>query len=186
MKRSLSLLGVVLMLSSFGAVAQVGRSHPGYYPIEEMSVLAPDEIEVSVDLQGAMLQLAAGALQQDDQDPDIAALVSKLERVRVLVGEPEVQDTAGIAARFDDAIAKMVSSGWGKILSVEQDEDERVVLLARESEDTIVGLTVLVSDGGEEVVLVNIVGTIDPELLGRVVAKADAIPKLEGLAGSTE
>ena len=59
--------------------------------------------------------------------------------------------------------------GWQKILSVEEN-DEQVYLYALESAGNIVGLTVFVNEGREEVVVVNIVGDINPETLGRLLA----------------
>ena len=102
----------------------------------------------------------------------------RLERVRLQVGSPKTADPAAIAASFESAVSTMEGKGWKRILRV-VDEEERVLLFAREDGGTIAGLTLLVSDGGEELVLVNVVGAIDPVLLGRVIAKADQLPQLE-------
>ena len=55
-------------------------------------------------------------------------------------------------AQDRDAVAHLESTGWDRILRVEE-EDEQVYLFARESEGMIVGFTVLVGDpdpgGGE-------------------------------------
>ena len=59
--------------------------------------------------------------------------------------------------------------GWQKILSLEE-TDEQVSLFALESGDRIAGLTAFVYDVGEDVVVVNIVGDIDPRTLGRLLA----------------
>ena len=114
---------------------------------------------------------------------DIAKLVTGLERVRLQVGSPKTADPAAIAASFESAVSTMEGKGWKRILSV-VDEEERVLLFAREDGGTIAGLTLLVSDGGEELVLVNVVGAIDPVLLGRVIAKADQLPQLESYLGA--
>jgi hypothetical protein len=59
------------------------------------------------------------------------------------------------------------------------EDDAQVYLFARERGGAIVGLTVLVNDDDDELVLANVVGTIDPVLLGRVIAKMDKLPNLE-------
>ena len=46
----------------------------------------------------------------------------------------------------------------------------RVYLYAVESAGKIAGLTAFANEGGEEVVVVNIVGDIDPQTLGRLLA----------------
>jgi hypothetical protein len=178
MQKTVVVLCVVMMASVGAGLAQESVSHPGYYPIEAMDLLAPNEIAVNVDLEGALLQAAAGAMQQEGEDADIAQLVTGLERVRLLVGSPKTADAAAIAASFEGAVSVMEGKGWKRILSV-VDEGERVLLFAREDGGSIAGLTLLVNDGGEELVLVNVVGAIDPVLLGRVIAKADQLPQLE-------
>lgn len=185
MKRFLVMLAVSMTAAAGSASAQVLNDHPGYYPIEAMGLLAADEMEVNVDLQGAMLQVAAAAMQEEGEDADLAKLVSKLERVRVQVGSPHPDQAEAIRTALDRAVQQLEGSDWKRILSV-LEEDEQVYLFAREREGTIVGLTAMVSDGGEEVVLVNVVGSIDPVLLGRVIGKLDELPGLERFVGEDE
>jgi hypothetical protein len=167
MRKTWLLTGVIVVIFAGSAVAQTGAAHPGYYPIEEMGIFAKGDLEVDVDVSGAMLQVAAGAME--NQDESLADLVSSLERVRVQVGTPSGADAAAIGGSIADAKAKLGSAGWDKILSVEEG-DEQVYLYAREADGNIVGLTVFVNEAGEEVVVVNIVGDIDPKTLGRLLA----------------
>jgi hypothetical protein len=185
MKRFLVMLAVSMTAAAGSASAQVLDNHPGFYPIEAMGLLAADEMEVNVDLQGAMLQVAAAAMQEENEDADLAQLVSKLERVRVQVGLPHPDRAASVGTGFDRAVGELEGSGWKRILSV-LEEDEQVYLHAREREGMIVGLTAMVNDGGEEVVLVNVVGSIDPVLLGRVIGKLGELPGLERFVGADE
>lgn len=178
MRKMIVTLVVVVLMTGASVCAQGGTNHPGYFAIEEMGILAQDDLEVDVDLQGAMLQVVAGAIQNDENDPDLAALVSKLERVRVQVGSPQRVDQSALEFSFQDAIANMESAGWYRILRVIEDE-EQVHLYAREGDGRIVGLTVLVNDGSDEVVLVNIVGDIDPVALGKSLSKLDNLKNFE-------
>ena len=170
---------LIVMLAVASLVgAQTDTNHLGFYPIEEMGVLAKGDLEVDVDLAGAMLQVAAGAMEgQDGEDADLAQLVSGLERVRVQVGVPRGADSSTIAHSFDQAVSTLEGSGWSRILKV-IDEGEQVWLFARESAGRIVGLTAMVNDEDEEIVLVNVVGDIDPVVLGKLLAKADQMPDL--------
>ncbi|TFG39943.1 MAG: DUF4252 domain-containing protein [Candidatus Aminicenantes bacterium] len=170
---------VVVLVAAGTAAAQAGTSHPGYYPIENMGVLAKGDLEVDIDLTGAMLQVAAGAMQSENgEDEDLAKLVAGLERIRVQVGAPQGADATTIAHSFDSAISTMEGAGWSRILRV-VDEGEQVYLFARENAGRIAGLTALINDENEEIVLVNLVGDIDPVVLGKVIAKADRLPDLE-------
>jgi hypothetical protein len=176
MRKTMVMFGVCVLALSGLAAAQTGAAHPGYFAIEDMGVLAKDDLEVDVNLEGAMLQVAAGAMEEESSD--LAEMVAQLERVRVLVGAPESADRAAVTASFNAAISRLETSGWDQILSVEE-EDEQVYIFAREIEGAIAGLTVLVNDSGEEIVVVNIVGNIDPRVLGRLIANMDEMPDLE-------
>ncbi len=176
MRKTMVMFGVCLIALSGLAAAQAGTAHPGYFAIEDMGVLAKDDLVVDVNLEGAMLQVAAGAMEEESSD--LAEMVSQLERVRVQVGEPDGADAAAVTASFNAAVSRLETSGWKRILSVEE-EDEQVYIFAREIEGAIAGLTVLVNDSGEEIVVVNIVGNIDPRVLGRLIANMDKMPDLE-------
>jgi len=169
MRKTSVLAGVILAaLIGFGGAQASAQS--GYYPIEEMGIFGEGDLEVDVDLSGAMLRVAAGAME--DQDERLAELVANLERVRVQVGNPSGVDTATVAQAMAAAQATLQGAGWQKILSVEE-STEQIYLYALESAGNIVGLTVFVNEGGEEVVVVNVVGDINPETLGRILAHMD-------------
>lgn len=170
-------MGVIfgIMIMTLGGVA---AAQTGYYPIEDLGIFSEGDLEVDVDLQSAMLQVAAGALEAEN--PDMAKMVTGLERIRVQVGTPSGVDKATINNAFDNAISGLEGAGWNKILSVMED-DEQVFLFGLESGGTINGLTALVNDGGEDIVVVNIVGVIDPVVLGRLIANLDEMPDLDGL-----
>lgn len=180
------LCALVLFVAG-GVAAQSVTSHPGYFPIEEMGLLAKGDLEVDIDLQGAMLQVAAGALEGEDvgDDANLAELVANLERVRVQVGSPSGADSSTITHSIEDAKARLESMNWDRILSVEEDE-EQVYVYAIEGDGNILGITVLVIDGAEEIVVVNIVGNIDPRVLGRLISTMDKIPNLEGFMSAVE
>jgi len=176
---AIAIVVAVVLVAAGTAGAQAGASNPGYYPIESMGVLAKGDLEVDIDLTGAMLQVAAGAMQAENgEDEDLARLVAGLERVRVQVGTPQGADASTIAHSFETAISSMEGAGWSRILKV-VDDGEMVYLYAREGAGRIAGLTALINDDDEQIVLVNLVGDIDPVVLGRVIAKADQLPNLE-------
>lgn len=187
MRLKLMVLCVLVLFATGSAAAQAVTSHPGYFPIEELGLLATGDLEVDIDLQGAMLQVAAGAMEDEDEDDDanLAELVANLERVRVQAGSPSGADASAIALSIENAKAKLESSGWDRILSVE-DGQELVYVFAVESGGRIQGVTVLVNDSAEEIVLVNIVGDIDPRVLGRAIAGMDEIPDLERFMDAVE
>ncbi|MBD3851445.1 MAG: hypothetical protein IFK93_09120, partial [Acidobacteria bacterium] len=62
MRKISVLIGVMLaVFAGFGGAQASAQS--GYYPIEEMGIFADGDLEVDVDLSGAMLRVAAGAME---------------------------------------------------------------------------------------------------------------------------
>jgi hypothetical protein len=184
MRKVIWTFGMSLLFVASTVTAQSVTSHPGYFPVEELGILQEGEIEVDVNLEGAMLQLAAGAMQEEGEDASLVDLVSSLKRVRVQVGSIEDMDAATVMSRIDDAAGRLTASGWTRMVKVEEDE-EQVLVFSREDAGAIVGLTVLVNDGGDEAVVVNIAGTIDPVTLGRIMSMDD-MPNLEKYMDAVE
>ena len=54
-------------------------------------------------------------------------------------------------------------------------------MFVKQGTDRIYGLTVIVNDGFEDGVLVNIVGDLDPELVGKMMGSLDSLPDLDEL-----
>ena len=141
----------------------------GYFPVEELGIVDPANLEVDINLEGSTLQIAAGAMQ--DQDPRVRDLVSNLTRVRVQVGSSEGRDPIIVAERIAAAAAQLEAQGWSRIISVEDDGDKVYVYSIDRGDGTIAGLTALVGSEDEEVVVANIAGSIDPVLLGAAMSR---------------
>jgi hypothetical protein len=141
----------------------------GHFPVEELGIVDPANLEVDINLEGSTLQIAAGAMQ--DQDPRIRDLVGNLTRVRVQVGRSGARDPVVVAQRIAAAAAQLDAEGWARIISVEGDGDKVYVYSIDRGDGTIAGLTALVGSEGEEVVVANIAGSIDPVLLGAAMSR---------------
>lgn len=178
MRKISLLLGVLIVAVAASSAAQSGSR--GYFPIEKMKIFADGDLEVDVDLSGPMMQVAAGAVEK--QDEALAELVANLERVRVQVGKPSGVDAAGVNRRMDDAKAQLEGAGWHKIIAVEE-AAEKAYFYALENDGKISGLTGFVNEAGEEVIVINIVGDIEPRALGRVLAHLGGIDFEEIMAG---
>ncbi|MEE4273090.1 MAG: DUF4252 domain-containing protein [Thermoanaerobaculales bacterium] len=142
---------------------------PGVVAVEDLGLVDPTTLEVDVNLEGTTLQIAAGAMQ--DQDPRLVELVTNLSRVRVMVGKASDPTPADAKERIDGAVAQLESRGWSRIVRVE-DGTELVNIYSLDGGDgKIAGLTAFVSGDGDETVVVNIAGSIDPVLLGSVLSR---------------
>jgi hypothetical protein len=168
MNTQVTRLGLALLVLTITVIPAAAQDTRGVYAVEDVGILDPAKLEVDINLEGSSLKIAAGAMQ--DQDPRLRELVSNLTRVRVQVGSVEGMDQRIVADRIAAAVSQLEALGWAPVVRVVT-EGERIHVLSIEGSDgNIAGLTVLVSDGAEEAVVVNLAGSIDPVLLGSMIS----------------
>lgn len=180
MSKCVSLCAVVLIAAAGFAAGQTVERPPGYFALEDLDVFAHGQVEVDIDLRGSMAQIVAAATSKED--PEFSAAMEKIQRIRVQVGTPEGRDPAMLRSTIEGAVADLEQAGWYRMVAV-RDEDEVVYLMALENSGIIQGLTALVQDGDEEIVLVNIAGEMSPEMIGSLISNID---QLEGLTAELE
>ncbi len=152
------------------------RKQPGFVDFAELGKLG-HEAKVEVFLKGPMLELLSGFLK--NEEPELYDIVNKLKLVRVLVFETD--DIGDRMADFSKRTSEeMDKKGWERIVKVRED-GERVDIYCLPSKDYewINGIVVMVIDGGDEAVFVNIVGELRPDEIGKLGAHFD-IDELEG------
>ena len=162
---------IVFLLVSGSALAEDDiTSHPGYFPLEELGLFAATEAEIDINLRGSMLKMISGATS--NADPEFSSVAADLKLIRVLVGEPAISDMDNLLYEIDSASARLEAEGWYRLVRI-RDDHERVNIYVKEAGDMFDGLTVMVVDDLDEVVLINIVGTIDPAQMGKLMSNID-------------
>lgn len=141
----------------------------GNFPFEELGLFKGERVSVDVNLQGAMIRLAAALL--DTEEPELAELIKGIERIRAQVIESGLEDPSGVRGRMAEGVKWLEERGWSRTFKMSED-DEEVHVYVRDQGDVLVGITVLAFEG-DEATAVNIVGTIDPEKFGRFMAAQD-------------
>jgi len=169
---SKSTLAVLTMLSACG----VARAQ-GYFDFNSIPDL-PDQPSVQVDINAALLGLAAAAA--GGSDPEIAALLAGIEGVRVRV-YARLEDAAEVASFMDDASGRLERDGWHRVVYAQDGEDE-VRVYARVAGDLMDGLTIMALCE-DEAAFVNVAGRISAEQLGRI---AETIAADDVIAGIPE
>ncbi len=144
-------------------------TQPGYFPDEHLELLAPDDVAIEINLQGAMLRMIAAFAGAED--PEFAALVGALHGIRVRSGEIAPGDLEAVRKRLTSAQKWLRDHGWLAMVRVREDGEE-IYVYSREQEGDLVGLTVLVLEESE-VTVVNLIGRIDPNQLARLVEGLD-------------
>lgn len=171
------LVVAVVAASALGAPACAGAQWeeqlaklPGYVPLEQLEVLAPDDVSIEVNLTAPMLRLVAAFAGEDE--PELAALVEGLQAVRVRSGEPAQGDVEAVRSRVRAAGRWLDERGWAPMVRVREDGDDVLIYTRLDDDGTVQGITVLAMED-DEVTVVNLIGRLDPEQLGRIVSSLD-------------
>lgn len=160
------------ILSSCGITAS--RSNEGYANLDSPGI-NDTERTMSLSLGKTTLRFAARFL---DDDPETQALLRSLDGVRVRIYEVN-GDTVQIAKNFERMGSKMRNDGWQPVMLV-REEGESVQMFAKSSTNGIQGLTIVSADD-EEVVVVNVMGDIQPEHFSDVMVALDVndVPEVQ-------
>lgn len=165
MMRLLSMAALALLLTACGLTAP--RSNAGYADLESLGMLDTDRV-MSLSIGPALLRFAASHI---DDDPETKALLSSLDGIRIRIYEID-GDAGRVARRMDGMSGHLQEDGWEPVLLV-REEDEQTHMLLRMVDGQIRGMTVLVSDGEAEAVVINLMGTIQPEQFSEVMVALD-------------
>ncbi len=156
---------LLLLLSACGITAP--RSSDGFADLESLGMRDTDRV-VNLSIGPTLLHVAATFV---DEEPEVRELLRSLDGVRVRVYEID-GDAARVAMRINDMSQHMQDDGWERVLLVREDKEETHMLL-RMVDGYISGMTVLVSDGDSEAVIVNLMGEIHPEQFPDVMLALD-------------
>ena len=151
--RLLALVLMGFMLASCGITAP--RSNQGYANLDSPGMNDTDRT-MSLSLGPTTLRFAARFL---DYEPETQALLRSLDGVRIRTYEV-TGETDRITRNFESMGGKLLDDGWDPVMLV-REEDELVQMYARLTGGKLRGLTI-VSVDESEVVVVNVMGDIDP------------------------
>lgn len=163
---------LTLMLTACGLTAP--RSSDGFADLASLGVKDVDRV-VTLSIGPALLRFAARHI---DDDPELRTLLSSLEGVRIRIYEIN-GDANRVAARINTMSGRLQDDGWEPVLSMRQGSEATYMLL-RVVDKQVCGMTVLVSDGDSEAVVINLMGDIQPEQFGEVMVALDVdTPEVE-------
>ena len=163
--RFLSQACLALLLTACGLTAP--RSNEGFADLESLGMMDTDRV-MNLSLGPTLLHFAAGHM---DDDPETRALLRSLDGVRIRIYEID-GDAGRVAQRINGMSSHLQQDGWEPVVLV-REEDEQTHMLVRTVDGQIRGMTVLVSDGVSEAVVINLMGTIRPEQFSDVIVALD-------------
>jgi hypothetical protein len=177
MMRRFATLTLLLFLAAAGARAQKLADDPGYLRIQELDLFPSDKLSVEVNIEGALLRMVAAATRKED--PEFSAIVAGLKSIQVQVLPATALDANSLRGRIGRVLRLLEDRGWSSTLRVKEKDEETYIYL-KELDGKIAGLTLLSLEPGNEAVLINIAGRIDPAQIGRLGQSLD-IPALSGI-----
>lgn len=158
------LISLLVVLSGCGITAP--HRNAGYADLDGLSMWDVDAT-MTLSIGPTLLNIASHSIEDD---PQTKALLSQLDGVRVKLYEIE-KDPLAVAEDLGEINARLTAEGWQQVVLV-REEGETTYVLMKMIDARIAGLTVLTADA-TEVVLVNVMGELKPEML------ADTMSALE-------
>ncbi len=168
---------LLLLLAATAGQAQELKSQPGYVPIEQLNLFPADKASTEINIEGALLSLIAAGAKRGE--PEFASMIGGLKAITVRVFPLTDKDDAPLRARIGKAVSWLEGRGWKSTLRVKEKGEETYIYL-KETEGKISGLTLFSLTPGDEAVVINIVGRIDPAQLGRLSQTLDLPPIKQG------
>ncbi len=180
--RSVPALGAIALLA-FLAVVPVSAQPKDYSKVRGFvdkelftGVVGEEDVQIEVWLPGSLLQIVKAV------DPELGDLVAGLELAQAVVVETDEAETAGkLARRIRETESMLLEKNWVRLAKI-KDGTEQVSVLVLNDEETIRGLTVMVSDSGSNgsFVFANVAGVIDLAAIQRFGEQMN-IPGLDQL-----
>ena len=161
----LAVLVSVLSLAACGITAP--RGSEGFADLDSLGLADTNRV-LTLSVGPAVLNFAA---RHAEDDPDTQALLRSLDGVRIRVYEID-GDAARVATRMHSMSERLVADGWEQVMLL-RSAGEQAHMLVRFSDERICGMTVLVSDGESEAVVINLMGEIQPQQFSDVMVALD-------------
>lgn len=168
-----------VVLTACGITAP--RSSEGYANLDSLGVFDTDR-QMALSIGRLPIRIAIWALEEEGDEPEVAALLRSLDGVRIRIYEID-GDPARVASRIRRMSAHLRKDHWEPVMLV-TDEGEETHMLIRQRGDRILGLTLITSDGDSEAVVINVMGDIRPEAFGDVMVALDVDAPEVVLAGN--
>ena len=158
-------LACALLVGACGITAP--RGSEGFADLDSLGI-ADTERVLTLSFGPALLRFAA---RQVEDDPETQELLRGLDGVRIRIYEID-GEAARVASRMDTMSRKLQAHGWEPVMLV-RSENEQAHMLLKVVDQRIRGMTVLVSDGESEAVVINLMGDLEPQQFAGVMTALD-------------
>jgi hypothetical protein len=142
------------------------RGNHGYANLDSPGMLDTNRT-TSLSIGPTLLRFAANHM---DDDPKTKALLKSLDGVRIRIYEVN-GDNQKVLSNLERMGQKLQDDDWAPVMLMNED-GERTQMFAKSSSSGIQGLTIVSADDNE-VVVINVMGDIEPEHFKDVMVALD-------------
>lgn len=167
--KSIKMLFVLLFtltLTTFAQQSQEITSETGYFDFSEYTQFKNVEPKTAIHLQVPMLK--AIAKMGESKSDKVAEMMASLKLIKVTefpIAKTDMEKTEATVAAMDK---KLLSQKWERIIKTKEKESFATVYVKMGANETYSGLVVIAMDKENDLTLVNIVGNIDLETIGKL------------------
>jgi len=154
----------------------------GYVDLGDLRQFEEGNSVTEVIVKDNLIRMVAAVVRKEE--PEFAEMLSKVKLVHVHVVEASDSNMAGLSKHIEGINAQLDGSGWDVMVRMREGDEQNHIYILPEGDTSIRGLCVLATDGNEAV-FVNIVGTIDIDMLTRLGEQFD-IPGMEDVEEAVE
>lgn len=178
MKRTVYTL-LMAMLCSSPTLAQPPSPQSPKTPEISLASIVGSEPTVEINLGAMMLGLLSSATENEEQG--IAQILSKLDSIKVTVYELQEANNFQALKSKITALAELKKTNGYEVLAKVKEDDSLVYVLAKMDKENFKSLSVYALDDDDELVLINIDGTILMSQLGSLMEHFDVDLDINGL-----
>lgn len=143
------------------ASSAAATADAGAYDFGEFAVPEAGGEYVAIDLSRDLMAIASRLVSK--QEPDVAALIAGLQRVRVHVIGVDEANRADLVRRVAEARTALAGAGWLRVVTVRESNEDVDIYVKTRGAELIDGVVVTVLGHDDEAVFINVVGNIKPE-----------------------
>ncbi|MEM8488442.1 MAG: DUF4252 domain-containing protein [Bacteroidota bacterium] len=178
MKYSLSIFALMMLFAGWGQQQLYAQddldNDPGYVDFSSMEDRFDTTPDFQINIKGQLIKLVAEASREED--PEFAELLLRLRAIQVRSFPMRKSQIRAMELHSESIGEELEDAGWDTVVRL-RDYGQYVDVYALENPDFILGLMMMVVDTeANETVLINIVGDIAADELGRIGSKFDIAP----------
>lgn len=129
---------------------------------------------VEVNVSNNLIAMAARLAEK--QEPQVADMLRGIKSVRVNVVGLTDQNRSEVEKKIKAIRAQLDAAGWERTVAAQKDKADVGVFVKTRGDEAVEGVVVTIMEGGQQAVLVNVVGDIKPEKLAMIGERFDLEP----------